>query len=48
MAVNCWVRPSAVDGLAGVTVIDTSAGGVTVSVTAPMMAPDVAVMVVLP
>ena len=48
MAVNCCVLPKAIDGLAGVTVIETSAGGVTVSVVEPLTPPEVAVMVVLP
>ena len=42
MAVNCSVLPLAIDGFAGVTAIDTSVGGVTVSVVLPETVPDVA------
>ena len=38
----------AMEGLAGVTAIDTSTGGVTVRVVDPLIAPNVAWMVVLP
>ncbi len=48
MAVNCWVVPLAMLGLAGVTARDTSVALVTVSVVLPEVLPDVAVMVVLP
>ena len=48
MAVNCCVVPKAIDGLAGVTAIETSAGGLTVRVVEPLTLPDVAVMVALP
>ena len=48
VAVNCAVAPSGILGTAGITVIDTSAAGVTVSVVDPLMVPDVAVMVVCP
>jgi len=46
--VNCCVRPSMIEGLAGVTAIDTRVGGFTVSTVEPVMEPDVAVIVVLP
>ena len=45
---NCWVRPLASDGLAGVTAIDATTAGVTVSVVAPLTPPSVAVIVVEP
>src|SRR5437773_1574570 len=35
VAVNCCGNPAAIDGFAGVTAIDTSAGGATVSVVDP-------------
>jgi hypothetical protein len=40
--------PNAIDADNGLTAIDTSVGGVTVSVAEPLIVPDVAVMVVLP
>jgi hypothetical protein len=42
VAVNCSVLPLTIDGFAGVTAIDTSVGGVTVSVVLPETVPDVA------
>src|SRR5205085_185842 len=48
VATNCCVRPLAIDGLTGVTAIDTSAAAVTVSVVVPLIAPLVAVIVVEP
>ncbi len=48
MAVNCAVVPSGMLGIAGVTVIETSAAGVTVRVVDPLMVPAVAVIVVCP
>ena len=48
MAVNCRVVPSTMLGLVGVTDMDTSVAGVTVSVVDPDMLPDVAVIVVEP
>ena len=49
MAVNCCVSPLAIDGLPGVTAIDTSVALVTISVSAGLvMAPDVAVMFEIP
>jgi len=45
VATNAWVRPFAIDGLAGVTAIDANVGPVTVSVVPPLMGPDVAVIV---
>jgi len=37
--VNCSVSPFAIDGLAGVTAIDTSVAGVTVSVAGGLVTP---------
>ena len=48
MAVNCRVSPNAMDGLAGVTAIDTKAGAVTVRFADPVIKPDVARMVAVP
>ena len=49
VAVNCCVSPWAIEGLAGVTAIDTSVAAVTVSVAAGLvMPPEAAVMFVEP
>jgi hypothetical protein len=48
MAVNCCVSPAATTGFAGVTAMETSAAGVTVSVVLPVMLPEVAEMVGVP
>ena len=49
VAVNCWVAPpDAMDGSAGVMVIEDSTSAVTVKVVEPEMAPEVAVMFVVP
>ena len=49
VAVNCWVAPTAMLGLAGVTVIDWRIGaGVTVSIVAPVMPLRLAVMEEVP
>jgi hypothetical protein len=42
VAVNCCVLPLVIEGLAGVTAIDTSVAAVTVSVVLPETAPEVA------
>jgi len=42
VAVNCCVRPAAIEGFAGVTAMDTSVADVTVKVVEPEIAPDVA------
>ncbi len=47
-AVNCKVVPSAMDGVAGETAIETRCAGTTVSVVVSVNAPTVAVMVVDP
>jgi len=46
--VNCSVAPFAIEGFAGVTAIDTSAGAVTVSVVEPLTAPEAALIVLVP
>jgi hypothetical protein len=48
VAVNCWLVPFAIDGVAGVTAIDTSAAEVTVSVVDPVSEPEAAVIVAVP
>src|SRR5713226_8643154 len=48
VAVNCCVAPLATDGFAGVTAIDTSTAGVTVSSVEPVMLPLVAEIVDVP
>ena len=48
VAVNCWVVPFAMLGSAGVTSIETSVAAVTVRLVEPEIAPDVAVIVVVP
>ena len=45
---NCCVPPVTIEGFAGVTVIDTSSGGVTVRVVEPAMEPEVAEIAVVP
>src|SRR5262249_34235660 len=46
VAVNCWVAPTPIEGLAGVTAIDCSAGGgVTGSTVEPAVAPELALHV---
>jgi hypothetical protein len=39
VAVNCWVVPFAIDGLTGVTAIDTSVAAVTVNVSGGLVTP---------
>lgn len=48
VAWNCCVKPAVTVGEAGVTVIDTTTGAVTVTVTEPLMDPLVAVMSAAP
>lgn len=48
MAVNCWVRPLAIDGFAGVTATDTNGGRRTVRTVEPLIGPSVAVTLELP
>lgn len=42
MAVNCCVRPAAIDGFAGVIASDTRTGGTTLTPVAPVMLPIIA------
>jgi hypothetical protein len=46
--VNCWVVPTAIEGVVGVIDIETSAAAVTVSVVDPLTEPEVAVIVAVP
>ena len=48
VAVNCCVRPATIDGLPGVTAIETSAADETVNWAEPVMLPRVAPIVVVP
>jgi hypothetical protein len=48
VAVNCCVAPLAIEGFAGVTVIDCNVAAVTVRVVEPLIAPDVALIVEVP
>jgi len=48
VAVSCTVVPLAIEGFGGVTVIDVSTAGVTVTVVVPDTPARVAVMVVIP
>src|SRR5277367_3847196 len=48
VAVNCWVAPLVIEGFAGVTAIDCSVAAVTVRTVAPLIAPDVALIVEVP
>ena len=48
VAVNCWVTPSGITGMAGVIAIDTRTSGVTLKVVEPVTAAEVALRVLLP
>ncbi len=48
VAVNCWLLPTAMLGLDGVTPIDTNVADVIVSVVLPEIVPDIAVMTAEP
>jgi hypothetical protein len=48
VAVNCSVIPRTIEGLAGVTVIETSVAGVTVRTVEPEILPNLAVIVAVP
>lgn len=48
VAVNCFVEPFVIEGLAGVTAIDTSVAELTVSKVDPLTLPDVALIVLDP
>ena len=45
---NCCVSPLATDGFAGVTAIDCSTAAVTVNKVEPLIAPELALMVLVP
>jgi hypothetical protein len=47
-AVNCCVVPTAIEGVAGLTVINVKCAGTTVNVLVSLSEPTVAVMVVVP
>jgi hypothetical protein len=48
VAVNCSVLPFAIEGFAGVTATDTNVAAVTVSVVEALMAPEAALIVLVP
>jgi len=48
MAVNCCVAPVEINGLEGVTAMETSVGAVTVKTVDPLIVPEVAVIVEAP
>ena len=48
VAVNCCVLPNAMEGVAGVTAMETNAAGVTVSVAVALTVPETAVIVSTP
>jgi len=48
VAVNCWLAPATIDGLAGVTAMLCRVADVTVSTVEPLIRPDVALIVVVP
>jgi len=48
VALNCWVVPSGIDGIAGVTAIETNCADETVRGVDPVTEPDVARIVVPP
>ena len=48
VAVNCWVAPAAIEGLAGVTAMLCRVAAVTVRTVEPLTTPRVALMVLVP
>ena len=48
MAVNCNCWPAAIEGLAGVTAMETRVAAVTVRLVEPLIDPEVALIMVLP
>ncbi len=48
MAVNCWVGPAAIEGLAGLTAMLCRVAAVTVSTVEPLTRPSVALMLDVP
>jgi hypothetical protein len=48
VAINCCETPSGITGIAGVTAIETSAAGVTMTTVEALIVPDVALTLVVP
>ena len=48
MAVNCWVVPAAIEGVAGLTAMLTRVAALTVRVVLPLTSPSVAPMLLVP
>jgi len=48
VALNCCVRPAAIEGFPGATAIATSAGGPTETLVEPVMLPETALIFALP
>ena len=48
MAENCWLVPSGMLTVAGLTAIESRAGGPTLRVAVPVIVPEVAMIVALP
>lgn len=48
MAVNCCVVPRGIVGIAGVTAMETRTAGLTVRIVEPVIAPELAVTLLLP
>ena len=48
VAVNCCVVPAGIEGIAGVTAMETRVAGVTVRLVDPTIDPEVAVTLVVP
>ena len=48
VAVNCCVRPTGIEGIAGVIAIDTNVAGVTVKLVEPVIEPEVAMTLAVP
>lgn len=48
VAANCWLAPLAIDALPGLTDNDTRTGAVTATLTEPVTAPELALMLVVP
>lgn len=48
VAANCWFVPAAMDGLAGVTVMDVNEAAVMLTVVDPVTEPDIAEIVADP
>lgn len=48
VAANCWFVPAAMDGLAGVTVIEVNEAAVMLTVVDPVIEPEAAEIVTVP